>query len=100
MRKLALAAVAVGAISAATVAPAEARWGGGWHGGWALVLALDLQPVLWLLEPLQQLHHTTTALATIPDTMVIMARHPMPITARRGYYGPRYYRPWGPYYGY
>ena len=34
MRRLALAAVAVGAISVATVAPAEARWGGGWHGGW------------------------------------------------------------------
>jgi hypothetical protein len=48
----------------------------------ALELALDLQPVLWLLEPLQQLHHTTTALATIPDTMVIMARRPMPNTLR------------------
>jgi hypothetical protein len=34
MRRLALAAVAVGAICVATVAPAEARWGGGWHGGW------------------------------------------------------------------
>ena len=34
MRKLALAAVAIGAISAATVSPAEARLGGGWHGGW------------------------------------------------------------------
>src|ERR1700741_1478423 len=34
MQRLALAAVAIGAISAATVSPAEARWGGGWHGGW------------------------------------------------------------------
>jgi hypothetical protein len=44
--------------------------------------ASDLQPVLWPLEPLQQLHHTSTALAIIPDTMVIItAPHPMPITA-------------------
>ena len=35
MRKLALAALAVGAIATATMAPAEARWrGGGRHGGW------------------------------------------------------------------
>jgi hypothetical protein len=34
MRKLILAVAAIGVISAATVAPAEARWGGGWHGGW------------------------------------------------------------------
>lgn len=32
MRKLALAAAAIGAISAATVAPAEARWHRGWGG--------------------------------------------------------------------
>jgi hypothetical protein len=32
MRKLALVAVAVGALSAATVVPAEAHWRGGWAG--------------------------------------------------------------------
>jgi hypothetical protein len=32
MRKCVLAAVAVGAISAAAAGPAEARWRG--HGGW------------------------------------------------------------------
>jgi hypothetical protein len=34
MRKLAIVAVALGAITAASVAPAEARWRGhGFHGG-------------------------------------------------------------------
>lgn len=33
MRKIALAALAAGAISVAAVAPAEAHWRGGWHGG-------------------------------------------------------------------
>ena len=33
MRKIAIAALAAGAISVAAVAPAEAHWRGGWHGG-------------------------------------------------------------------
>lgn len=57
MRKIALAALAAGAISVAAVAPAEAHWRGGWHGGgWGPVehspLAPQLRPLPTTMVPL------------------------------------------------
>jgi hypothetical protein len=82
MRRLAFAAVAIGAISVATVAPAEARWGGGWHGGWVGPgVGFGLAAGAWPLELPLLLRRTTTDLATAttgrdttyPDLTLIMA---------------------------
>ncbi|HEX3082831.1 MAG TPA: hypothetical protein VHQ86_06335, partial [Candidatus Saccharimonadia bacterium] len=78
MRKLALAAVAVGAISAATMAPAEAHWRGGWHRGWG-------GPGIGF------------GLAAGALALGAIAASASPYYYGPGYYyGPRYYRP-GPY---
>jgi hypothetical protein len=80
MRKLALAVVAVAALSTATVAPAEARWGGGWHGGgwhggWGPGIGFGLAA----------------------GALALGAAAASPYYYGPGYaYGPRYYRP-GPY---
>ena len=72
MRKLALAAVAVGTISAASVAPVEARWGGGWRGGPGIGFGLAA------------------------GALAFGAAAASPYYYGSGYYGPGYYGP-GPY---
>lgn len=90
MRKIALAALAAGAISVAAVAPAEAHWRGGWHGGgWGPGLGFGL------------------AAGALAFGAAAAASHPGYYGPPYGYYGPRYYRPrifyrpyaWGGYYG-
>jgi len=70
LRKLTIAAVAVGAIAAATVAPAEARWRGGPVSGLVLPRAL----LRWAPRP--QRRRTTTdtdpATTTRPGRTLIM----------------------------
>jgi len=74
MRKLALAAVAIGAISAATIAAAEAHWRGDWHGGWG--------------GPGVGFGLAAGALA-----LGAIAASASPYYGLDYYYGPRYYRP-------
>jgi hypothetical protein len=105
MRKLVLAAVAVAALSTATVAPAEARWGGGWrgggwHGGWGSGIGFGLAAGALAFG---------AAAATAPyyydgyygpGPYGYYGGGPYAYYARPVYYGPRYYRTYYQPYGY
>jgi hypothetical protein len=82
MRKLALAIAAVGAISAASVVPAEARWGD-WHGGWgpAIGFGLFAGAYLSVLQPPPPL--TTTAAITELDLTGTTVEGPTPTIVGR-----------------
>jgi hypothetical protein len=101
MRKLALATLAAGAISAATLAPAEARWGrGGWHGGWGgpgLGFGLAAGALAFGAAAAASPYYYGTGY--YPGPYGYYGPGPYAYYGPR-YYGPGYYRPYYRPYGY
>ena len=106
MRKLALALAAVGTLSAVTVAPAEARWGGGWygggwHGGWrGPGIGFGLTAGALALGAVAATSPYYYGSYYGPGPYAYYGGGPYAYYGRPVYYGPRYYRPYYRPYGY